>query len=198
MTGKETVETIITDIKNAKGDGINQIDVNNLLKYLEGFITNEGYSHDFQLETLKASHQINVEAFKANTIVQIESFKSVITVGANAARAILIINGGAAIALLAFLGNIWEKTSEPNAVASIAIALLIFCGGVLASGFCSGFTYVAQFCYGKTPLEHNTSWEKWGNITNLAAVFCGIASLSCFAWGTYIAFISMGEQFFPS
>lgn len=198
MTGKETIQTIINDIKNAQDDGINQLDVNNLLKYLEGFKADEGLSHDFQLETLKANHQINVEAFKANTVVQIEAFKSVITVGANAARAILIINGGAAIALLAFLGNIWEKTSEPNAVANIALALLIFCAGVLASGFCSGFTYVAQFCFVKNPLEHNTPWNTWGNVTNIAAVLCGLASLILFGWGTYKAFISMGAQFFPS
>ena len=198
MTGKETIQTIISDIKNAREDGIKQLDVNGLLKYLEGFKEDEGLSHDFQLETLKANHQINVEAFKANTVVEIEAFKSVITVGANAARAILIINGGAAIALLAFLGNIWEKTSEPTAVANIALALLIFCGGVLASGFCSGFTYVAQFCFGKNPLDHDTAWKKWGNATNVAAVLCGLASLILFGCGTYKAFISMGAQFFPN
>lgn len=198
MTGKETIQTIINDFKNAKDDGITQFDVNGLIKYFEGFKEDEGLSHDFQLETLKANHQINVEAFKANTVVQIEAFKSVITVGANAARAILIINGGAAIALLAFLGNIWEKTSEPNAVANIALALVIFCGGVLASGFCSGFTYAAQFCYGKNPLDHDTAWKTCGNVTNIAAVLCGLLSLILFGCGTYKAFISMGAQFFPS
>ncbi|WP_394744569.1 hypothetical protein, partial [Escherichia coli] len=65
MTGKETIQTIISDIRKARDDGIKQLDINGLLKYLEGFKEDEGLSHDFQLETLKANHQINVEAFKA-------------------------------------------------------------------------------------------------------------------------------------
>ena len=195
MTGKETIETIISDIKKTQSQGVNNLDTQSVINYLESYLADEGYSHDFQLETLKANHQINLEVLKTNLTSQIEMFKSVITVGANAAKAILIINGGAAISLLAFLGNIWEKASKPDAVSQIALALIVFCAGVLCSGLCSGFTYAAQFSYANNPMNEKTKWHTTGHVANAFAVLFGFASLCCFGIGAYIAFQSMGTQF---
>ena len=195
MTGKETIETIIADIKQAQSDGMNNIDANALITYLEGFKTEERLDHEIQLETFKNNNQINLEVLKTNLVAQIEMFKSVITVGANAARAILIINGGAAIALLAFLGNIWEKDSGEVAIANVALSLLIFCGGVLSSGLCSGFTYVAQYCFGNNPMNGKTKWGTFGHVANAAALILGLLSLVCFGLGAYKAFESVMAQF---
>jgi hypothetical protein len=107
----------------------------------------------------------------------------------------MIINGGAAIALLAFLGNVWNKDSSPDVLSSILGSLLIFCIGVLCSGVCSGFTYLAQYCYATSELGSDSKWKMGGDVNNIIAILSGVSSLILFGVGAYVTYASMGNQF---
>lgn len=195
MSSKELIEKIIADVEATKQQGYENISTEKLLSYLENSKTSEGYNHDYQMELLRSDNTANIEIMKMDHAANLEVFRSVITVGANAAKAFMIINGGAAIALLAFLGNIWNKESTPTAAASISDSLLLFCVGVLCSGICSGFTYLAQFCYASSDLKTHSGWDKAGLFSNVIAVLSGVASLTLFAIGAYVTYVSMGNQF---
>ncbi|HEM6675109.1 TPA: hypothetical protein ACHFX9_000378 [Citrobacter farmeri] len=198
MSSKEVIEKIIEDVGATKQQGYESISTDKLLSYLGNLQAHEGYNHDIQMELLRSDNTTNIEIMKMNHASNLEVFRSVITVGANASKAFMIINGGAAIALLAFLGNIWNKESTPTAAASISFSLLLFCLGVLCSGVCSGFTYLAQFCYASSDLAKHSRWNTSGHISNVIAVISGLASLALFAIGAYVTYVSMGNQFISS
>ena len=135
MEANKLLEGIIVDVEATKSAEANSINTDDLLNYLRSIDTDSFEPRpEIELEGIKHTNQVNLELLKIQNAFQIEVFKSVITVGANACRAFMIMNGGAAIALLAFLGNIWNKSSTPDASKAIAISLAIFCVGVLASG----------------------------------------------------------------
>lgn len=195
MEAKKLLEGIIADVESAKSSNSKLIEIDNLLNYLNGInVDSFGERPDFELEALKHTNQFSLEEYKINSAAQLETFKSVIAVGANACKALMVINGGAAIALLAFLGNIWNKTSTPDAGKAIAISLAIFCFGVLASGLCATLTYLAQFSYGNAELGINKKWTLTGNVLNFFACFFGFASLVAFGIGSYTAFTAMDSQ----
>ncbi|MDF7650770.1 hypothetical protein PUG42_19750 [Erwiniaceae bacterium L1_54_3] len=195
MEAKKLLEGIIADVESAKSSNTKLIEIDNLLNYLRG-IDVDSFSDrpDFELEALKHNNQFSLEMFKINSAAQLETFKSVITVGANACKALMVINGGAAISLLAFLGNIWNKTSAPEAGEAIALSLAIFCFGVLASGLCATLTYLAQYSFGNAELGMNKTWARIGNVINILACVFGFSSLVAFGYGAYTAFTGMNAQ----
>lgn len=195
MTNSELIQKIINDVSGARDGGAESIGSENLIKYLKGMETGTTYQHDIQMELLKAGNQSSLEVMKLNHASELEAFRSVIAVGANAAKSFMIINGGAAIALLAFLGNIWNKNSTPEATAAIAGSLLIFCMGVLCSGVCSGFTYLSQYCTANSGLGEKKPWKNAAIITNCIAILAGFGSLALFAYGAFATYASMGSQF---
>nr|WP_310616674.1 hypothetical protein [Pantoea cypripedii] len=195
MDARKLLEGIITDIEAVKQSNATAIEIENLLTYLRGINTDSfNEKPDFELEGMKHNNQSAIEMFKVNNAIQLEAFKSTIAVGANACRAFMVMNGGAAIALLAFLGNIWNKSSNPDASKAIALSLVVFCLGVLASGVCAGMTYFAQFSFGSSQLGQIKPWLWAGRITNALAILSGIASLIAFGYGANSAFIAMGAQ----
>lgn len=195
MDNRDIIQQIIDDVTAARTSGTEAINADNLLKYLEGMRESQIYKHDVQMELLKTNNQASIEIMKLNHAAELEAFRSVITVGANASRAFMVINGGAAIALLAFLGNIWNKSSTPEATSAIACSLLIFCLGVLASGVCSGFTYLAQFSTASSGLNSKKGWFYSAVCFNVIAVIAGATSLGLFGYGAYATYTSMGSQF---
>lgn len=195
MAVVNTLDKIIDDIEQTKNDGYKNLDIEKMLMYLENLKQENVYDHDVQMELLKSSNTSQIEIAKMNHAASLEAFRSVITVGANAARAFMIINGGAAIALLAFLGNVWNKDSSPDVLSSILGSLLIFCIGVLCSGVCSGFTYLAQYCYATSELGSDSKWKMGGDINNIIAILSGVSSLILFGVGAYVTYASMGNQF---
>lgn len=195
MDAKNLLDGIIADVISAKESEARTVDIDNLLNYLKGIDIEKFKDRpSFELENFKHSKQYEIEVFKIENAAQLEAFKSVITVGANACRAFMIMNGGAAIALLAFLGNIWNKNSTPDAAKGIAISLGVFCFGVIASGFCAGFTYLAQSFYGNSLLGVNKRWLNAGHFVNALACLSGLLSLFAFGYGAYSAFSAMSAQ----
>lgn len=195
MAVKDVLEKITADVKATKAAGFDKIDIEKMLIYLDTLNAEKEYNHDIQMELLKSSNVSEIEFAKLNHAASLEAFRSVITVGTNAAKAFMIINGGAAISLLAFLGNIWNKDSSSAAISTITVSLLIFCMGVLCSGACSGFTYLAQICYASSDLRTKKVWHSAGNINNFIAILTGLSSLVLFGVGAYVTYTSMGSQF---
>ncbi|MEX5768813.1 hypothetical protein AB4Y55_24015 [Serratia nematodiphila] len=186
------IDTIIEDVQSVQKNGAESIDVQNLLEYLQDLKRDELQSKEESLERLKARNQAHIERFKLIANAQLESFRSVISSGANAAKSCMLINGGAAVALLAFVGNIWSKSSTPEAVAELAYGILFFCSGVGLAALCTGITYIAQFFYGNVDF-YDESGKKCkseiiGNIFNIIAIFSGFASLILFGYGCYSAY----------
>lgn len=195
MDAKKLLDGIITDVEAVKESNAKAVDIENLLAYLHGIDVNSFKDRpDFELEVMKQTNQTSIEEYKIKNAFQLEAFKSVITIGANACRAFMIMNGGAAIALLAFLGNIWNKSSTPNASKAIAISLAIFCAGVLASGLCAGLTYFSQSAYGNSQLTEHKKWFRTGQVFNILACVAGLLSLAAFGYGSFSAFEAMNAQ----
>jgi len=182
---------IIEDVRSIKDDGGESIDTEKLIDYLNDLKGNEQQSHEEMLEILKATHQLQIERFKLVANANFESFRSVNAAGANAAKSGMIINGGAAVALLAFVGNIWNKNPNVGTITEIAYGILFFCSGVFLAAFCTGITYIAQYCFSNVDDDENDKNYKWqmaGNIFNILAILTGFAALLFFCFGCYSAF----------
>ncbi|MEB7587098.1 hypothetical protein NGC36_17660 [Serratia rubidaea] len=194
-----SIDEIIESVQKVKSNGGEQIDTDKLLEYLTSIKEHEPISHDFNLETVKATNLHKLERMKLLTAVSIENFKTVITAGANASRACMLINGGAAVALLAFMGNIWNKQTQIAAIAQIANGIIYFCIGVLLAATCTGFTYLSQFGYANIDMERDDHdkgfWGYFGLIFNVLAITSAIVSAILFGFGCFSAYNAIGSQF---
>ncbi len=118
---------------------------------------------------------------------QMEQFKAVTEAGQTALKTAIAVNGGAAAALLAFLGSLAAKQLPAGTVSStgkVALAMLVFVGGVLFASLALGARYFTQLT------------DAWGR-TKLAARFnntsalLGLASLLAFSVGGLLAFLAL-------
>ncbi|EIV9530877.1 hypothetical protein MBN47_005262 [Klebsiella aerogenes] len=195
MNSHELLEQIKHDVSAAKNDAMDSIPIDNLLNYLSEIDVSEDVErNEVALEGIKHSNSTQLEVLKIENIFQIESFKAAINIGANACKTFLIMNGGAAIALLAFLGNIWNKSSTPDAAYAVAGALFLFCIGVVLSGVCAGLSYFSQAFFVSSELGKHKYRLRCGHAMNALACICGAGSIIVFAYGAYTAYISMIAQ----
>ena len=78
------------------------------------------------------------------------TFSSVIEYGREVIKTATLINGGASIALLAFIGNIWSKKPDHDAINLLAIALVCFSSGIVFAGASSLLSYIWHQQYHST------------------------------------------------
>ena len=84
-----------------------------------------------EFEKWKMQHQSNLAQYDAQNAWELQMFKSVILAGQTALKSTILINGGAAVALLAFIGSVWDKTTDENVVRKLLISMLLFVAGVI-------------------------------------------------------------------
>ncbi len=118
----------------------------------------------------------------------LELFRSVILAGQTALKSAILINGGAAVALLAFIGSVWDKTTNPNVIKKLLISMVLFVLGVLAGGIASSLTYLIQLLY----LNQKHKLATFLNVTSSVLI---TISYITFVIGAVFAFVAFWNQF---
>ncbi|MFA7585631.1 MAG: hypothetical protein WCY11_05455 [Novosphingobium sp.] len=177
MEAKNFVQDLRRNVEQLKAEGVEQIEVVNLLDYLESAERDLTSTEVLDVELYKAKLQTWVEDHKRSHNQSVEMFRSVITAGQNALRTAFLMNGGSAVAVLAFIGHL--ATNAESKVPLFAPSLAIFVTGVLVAAVASGVTYLSQWFYAA-----DKAWaEKTGFVLNIAAIVLGISSYVVFAFG---------------
>jgi len=129
----------------------------NYLESLKGDLDStedvEQKSFEVEIASFKAEHERNLAHYEAQQLHSIELFRSVIAYGQAALKSEILINGGAAVALLAFIGNIWTKGIQPEAVNFLTSGIAYFSFGVLAGALGTVGSYFTQYCYSESFLK---------------------------------------------
>lgn len=129
---------LIEIYKSLKADGVEQVKIDNLIKFTEQFQDDKeidkSYANAHYLEQLRAQNDSNLEMFR-----------SVISYGQSSLKYGVLLCGSAAIAILSFIGNIVEK--HPEWVKPCVDSVLCFTAGAFIIGFCVFMTYLTQFFY---------------------------------------------------
>ena len=106
--------------------------------------------NESEMEMWKEKNRRELAQYNAEVIGNLEMFRSLISTGENALKSVILINGGAAVALLAFIGSIWDKST--NDIASKILLLISMAGfvfGTFLGGVAASFTYLTQHLYSK-------------------------------------------------
>ena len=98
----------------------------------------------FEIERLKAGKDFEIENLRQDRASDLEMFRSVIAAGQAALKAAMSVNGAAATAILAFSAHLLSKGGQSGVIASMALPMLLFVGGVLTSTAAYGVNYVTQ------------------------------------------------------
>jgi len=122
---------------------------------------------------------------QTNLTIWAERFKVAVSAGENALKSVILINGGAAVALLAFIGSVWDKSTNDVDINKLLISMIIFVTGTLFGGLATSWHY----------LEHNANVEskrkKWGKLCDW---FIGIA-YGCFVVASVLALFAFWVRF---
>lgn len=140
-----------------------------------------------ELEQWKAQHQSNLAQYAAENALNQEMFKSVILAGQTALKSCVIMNGGAAVALLAFIGSVWNKSTDIEVLKLLLISMILYVAGVLCGVVASGLTYLGQTKYAEQKM-------KSGNIIRGITISIVIISYLVFLAGSVLAFCAFWEQ----
>ena len=93
-----------------------------------------------ELEQWKAQFQSNLAQCAAENALNLEMFKSVILAGQTALKSCTIMNGGAAVALLAFIGSIWNKSTDIKILKLLLFSMILYVFGVFYGVVATGLT----------------------------------------------------------
>ncbi len=191
MKNGELVKAVRSGVKTLRDKGHDAISLAALDAYLERLETltrGEPSQLDQQaLRQAQAELDFRLAEYKRVSDEGLEMFRSVISTGLSARRDSMLINGGGAVALLAFAGHLVTKADTADvgdagsAVASLAIPLVWFLGGVLAVAVASGATYVAQRCWSQGRV-------RTGKVFNGLAIALVLASYVTFAAACWLGF----------
>lgn len=143
---------------------------------------------DVEFEKWKMQNQANLAQYNAENAIGRELFKAVTTAGQTALKTVILINGGSAVALLAFIGNIWNKSTDVAIVERLLNSMGLFIIGVLAGGVAAGLTYLAQRHY-------QNQNEKHGNCINNIIIICVVIAYIVFLIGAAAALLAFHDQF---
>ena len=187
MDAKELFSQLLQVIQKLKDDGVEQIRIEGLVKYLASVVQRlEKDGPQFSqasVEQYKAELQKWVEENKFQHAQRLELFRSVIAAGQNALKTSLLMNGGGSVALLAFIGHL-STSSQSSKVPLLAQSLCLFVFGVLSITVASGFTYLSQFFY-----AGELGWGRnMGYLMHVLSVLLAIGSYFLFAWGVFEAY----------
>ena len=164
------ISEMIEIYKSLKADGVEQVKVDNLIKFTEGFQEDKeidkSHANAYYLEQLRAQNDSNLEMFR-----------SVISYGQASLKYGVLLCGSAAIAILTFMGNIVDK--HPEWLKPCSDSLLCFTVGAFNIGFCVFMTYLTQYFYSK-------EWNRWGNAFCYGTWVVGALSLSAAIIGSVI------------
>ena len=106
--------------------------------------------NESEMEMWKEKNRRELAQYNAEVIGNLEMFKSVISTGQNALKSVILINGGAAVALLAFIGSIWDKSTNDIVIKILLlISMAGFVFGTFLGGVSASFTYLTQHLYSK-------------------------------------------------
>lgn len=177
MNSNEFALELNKTIKQLKAEGVDSIDTEKLIAYLDDAEGNLESQSESNIELYKANLQQWLEEHKNANAHSVEMFRSVISAGQNALRTSFLMNGGASVATLAFIGHL--ATTSPEKVTLFSTSLAFFVLGVLVSAITSGVTYLSQWLYA----SDSKKAEKAGFVLNVAAIVLGIGSYVIFAFG---------------
>ena len=156
--------------KSLKDDGVEQVKIDNLIKFTEEF------QEDKEIDKSHANAHY-LEQLRAQNESDLEMFRSVISYGQASLKYGVLLCGSAAIAILTFMGNIVDK--HPEWVKPCSDSLLCFTAGAFIIGFCVFMTYLTQYFYSQ-------GWNKWGNFFCYGTWMVGVLSLSAAIIGCVI------------
>lgn len=166
------------EIRRLKDTGIDSIDSDNLISYLDDVASSQSKEPTEQ-ELTEYHHrlQLHLEQTKGYNESQLEMFRAVIVAGQNAIRSSFLLNGGAAVALLAFVGHL--AGVKPGSVSAFSVVIVPFAIGVLFIAVTSGLTYLSQWFFN----SENKPSQRMGLALNIVAIILGLSSYGCFVWG---------------
>lgn len=126
--------------KSLKRDGVEQVKIDNLIKFTEEF------QEDKNIDKSHANAHY-LEQLRAQNESDLEMFRSVIAYGQASLKYGVLLCGSAAIAILAFMGNTVDN--HPEWIKSSINSLICFTAGAFIIGLCVFMTYLAQFFYAR-------------------------------------------------
>lgn len=179
MELSEAIAKFKADLAGIKQDGVSQLDIENIVKYLDQLEAQAALS----VEQRRMKHESDLAQYKAQSDLQVANFNAVLAAGKEAINASIIINGGAVIALMAFMGNVVSKASNIHYVALLANSLMFFGVGTLCGGVAFGTRYISQFLYGHYP---NKNALMAGHIVNGLSWLVTLSAFLSFAWAVYL------------
>lgn len=103
-------------------------------------------------------------------------------------KSVILINGGAAVALLAFMGNVWDKSSELAVIYPLTKAIAFFAYGVLAGAFGAGTTYFTQWFYAQ-------KWKSIGKAFHIGSIIIILLAYILFGFGVYEVYTAFNRHF---
>ncbi|MCH7501417.1 MAG: hypothetical protein IH886_15700 [Nitrospinae bacterium] len=181
MDTKDLFKIMEEDLQSAKQDGVENIPIQNLekwiveLKKLDEETKNSSLTQS-QLEEYKTKRAGWLEDLKAHHQLTLELIKTELQLGHTALKTSILINGGAAVALLAFIGQVWNKKDSIINIQGITEPLTCFVYGVFCAGIAFGFGYISQIFYNKFK-------RKWGLSFHVLAFLLGLSSFIFFLLG---------------
>ena len=206
MSRAETFKSIRKGVIDFQEQGNEVVEVEKLLKYLDGLEAEMGES-----EKIDISKEVKLEELRAKFVNQqleygwkkdfklanhlwekdssLEMFKSVIASGQNSLKACMLMHAGACIALLAFIGNLASSADTRLFIPQLAGVMLWFVIGVLVVSIAYGATYWTQHCY-----QHNEA-GKWGVRWQVISSVLAIISYLLFFWGSVQGYQAMTAMY---
>ena len=168
------------------------ISVDAMLNYLDSL---EAHADDEEKEdeqkfdegiaVSRVAHEKGLAYYNAQQLHSVEMFRSVIGYGNATLKSAMLINGGAAVALLAFIGNIWVKGVNSDAVDSLTNGIALFTFGVLAAALGTGGSYLTQYFY-------NEGFQRTGIGFHIFSILIVLLAFALFGFGaceSYQAFV---------
>ena len=180
----EAISKFKVDLESIKKDGVTQVEIANLFKYLDDLAA----SATMSAEERRMRHESNLAFYNASNAMQVANFNAVMAAGKEAINATIILNGGAIIPLMAFMGNAAAKPGGSHYVAALSPALLVFGVGALSGGLAFGFRYISQFLYQHT----GSKWAiRGGHIVNALSWLSTIGAVVLFACAVYQTYLGL-------
>ncbi len=185
------IQQAVQDVRN-KNEEVVSTDA--LLKYIDGLAGQLESSKEeanrrteANLAIFRAEHERNVALYQSEQKQALELFRSVVTYGSAAMKSALLINGGAAVALLAFIGNIWEKETAPEAVKALTLGIAMFSTGVLAAAVANAMSYFTQYCY-------SDPFPRAAVVFHTLTVLFVVTSFVLFGYGAYESYSAFAKH----
>lgn len=189
-TGRAVAGELRQILEGMRQTGTAAVDIHLLINYLQN-VENDPSASAAASEEIRLVQENENRRTDAKLALERDNaiYREVNKAGDEAARSLFLLNGGAAISALTFVGHL--ASVQPSFVPSWGSPLAWFgVGAFLATGIYS-LKYLAHWTWGRNP----PGWQMIvGNILNVAAIMCGVASFVTFALGvsaSWQAFIAM-------